>query len=237
MALIKCPECKKKISDTVDKCPHCGIDLSNVSKENLKVKEFKFKKKYIVIGVILVVILIVLFSVNKMLYPADGNVNKAVRFLKSEGYECEKTSNPFITSRRGEYVCEDEDSNDNRKVFTIWWKGGVYNFVSNLIHSEELFDSTIHIDFIFYNSEDDYVSISPAALEESYAFVMQDEDTSEWLCTFWPEGGSEDDPVALGNKDVETHYDDCNDGYRKYVDDINDSLDDIRDLLEELDMD
>lgn len=28
MALIKCPECKKNISTTVDTCPHCGYKLS-----------------------------------------------------------------------------------------------------------------------------------------------------------------------------------------------------------------
>ena len=27
MALIKCPECKKKISDTCKTCPHCGYTL------------------------------------------------------------------------------------------------------------------------------------------------------------------------------------------------------------------
>lgn len=27
MALIKCKECGKKISDTVEVCPHCGITL------------------------------------------------------------------------------------------------------------------------------------------------------------------------------------------------------------------
>ena len=27
MALIKCPECKKKISDQCEKCPNCGLDI------------------------------------------------------------------------------------------------------------------------------------------------------------------------------------------------------------------
>ena len=33
MSLIKCPECKKTISSTVDSCPHCGYKLSNAEKE------------------------------------------------------------------------------------------------------------------------------------------------------------------------------------------------------------
>lgn len=28
MALIKCPECKKQISETVENCPHCGYPIS-----------------------------------------------------------------------------------------------------------------------------------------------------------------------------------------------------------------
>ncbi|MGN1480728.1 zinc-ribbon domain-containing protein [Porcipelethomonas sp.] len=31
MALIKCPECEKEISDTTNSCPHCGYKLSNDS--------------------------------------------------------------------------------------------------------------------------------------------------------------------------------------------------------------
>ncbi|MBQ8659564.1 MAG: zinc-ribbon domain-containing protein [Bacilli bacterium] len=47
MSLIKCPECRKKISDTVDKCPQCGFDLKDTNKEELKVKtnDFKMDKK------------------------------------------------------------------------------------------------------------------------------------------------------------------------------------------------
>ena len=36
MALVKCPECGKEISDSALACPHCGclhvsVDISNVS--------------------------------------------------------------------------------------------------------------------------------------------------------------------------------------------------------------
>ena len=33
MSLIKCPECKKTISSTVETCPHCGYKLSAAEKE------------------------------------------------------------------------------------------------------------------------------------------------------------------------------------------------------------
>lgn len=53
MALIKCKECGKEMSDTVKKCPHCGY----VNKELKKEKNFiqKNKKLIIIIGIIIVV--------------------------------------------------------------------------------------------------------------------------------------------------------------------------------------
>ena len=33
MSLIRCPECKRIISSTVEACPHCGYRLSDAEKE------------------------------------------------------------------------------------------------------------------------------------------------------------------------------------------------------------
>ena len=33
MALIKCPECKKQVSDSAETCPHCGYKLKETSVE------------------------------------------------------------------------------------------------------------------------------------------------------------------------------------------------------------
>jgi hypothetical protein len=42
MALIKCPECKKKISDQCGVCPHCGFPVGNINKnENVVGKAAK----------------------------------------------------------------------------------------------------------------------------------------------------------------------------------------------------
>lgn len=38
MALIKCPECGKEISDTVEQCPHCGYSLKKKKDKNIIVK-------------------------------------------------------------------------------------------------------------------------------------------------------------------------------------------------------
>lgn len=36
MAVIKCPSCRKKISDKAKSCSHCNIDLSDLDADKLK---------------------------------------------------------------------------------------------------------------------------------------------------------------------------------------------------------
>lgn len=40
MALIKCPECGKEISDRAVSCPHCGYPIKNLSREKESVNEY-----------------------------------------------------------------------------------------------------------------------------------------------------------------------------------------------------
>jgi len=67
MALIKCPECSKEISDKVKNCPHCGYPLKEmdedaqkveVSSINLKSKNPK-KTKKVIVGIIILLVLVV----------------------------------------------------------------------------------------------------------------------------------------------------------------------------------
>ena len=54
MALIKCPECGKEISDKAESCPHCGYPITEnaeaeniniLSKENLVIEGKRDAKK------------------------------------------------------------------------------------------------------------------------------------------------------------------------------------------------
>lgn len=49
MALIKCPECGKEISDTAKVCPHCGYRLKTID----YVKHKKISTNILIIGVFL----------------------------------------------------------------------------------------------------------------------------------------------------------------------------------------
>ena len=66
MALIKCPECNREISDKVKNCPHCGYPLTKseddtqkveISSVNIKIKEKNKRKIVLTIIIICCVIL------------------------------------------------------------------------------------------------------------------------------------------------------------------------------------
>ncbi len=62
MALIKCKECNKEISDTSKTCPHCGIEI----------KSNKIKRKKINTIDILIIIALVIFSIAMLIYNNYG---------------------------------------------------------------------------------------------------------------------------------------------------------------------
>ena len=66
MALIKCPECGKEISDKAQICPGCGIKIDNENKDFTKTKK---KRQKTVLGKILLacVILIIIFAIGVFL--------------------------------------------------------------------------------------------------------------------------------------------------------------------------
>lgn len=106
MALISCPECGKKVSDTAKTCIHCGFQLSDdniVDKvENVTndIKNKLGKKKLIGIGIavaILIIGLIVFFVVK------DANDKKA--YEESKAIRVDITMNSWYGDI--EYILDD----------------------------------------------------------------------------------------------------------------------------------
>ena len=64
MSLIRCPECKKKISSDSKKCIHCGYPLKEVPVEEIEKKPIlKNKKLMIILSVSIVIIGIILWLI------------------------------------------------------------------------------------------------------------------------------------------------------------------------------
>jgi len=68
MAMITCPECKKKISESADSCPNCGYQLTPEKIAEIKKKEQQALKGY-GIGCLSVVIVIVVFFIYLISLP------------------------------------------------------------------------------------------------------------------------------------------------------------------------
>ncbi len=92
MALVKCPECDKEISDQASKCVHCGYQLKVMTQ-----KTNEFAKVILIVGLI---IILVCFSGYKYVQyqhaetlkqqeidKAKKNFDKALEdFNKSNGF-------------------------------------------------------------------------------------------------------------------------------------------------------
>ena len=115
MALIKCPECGQKISDTTKNCIHCGFELTvkeNDEKEQVEdvsihdKKPSEFTKKKIILwiiaalgSVILVgIILFFAFGLGKYLKGSiaysKGDYSSAVRYLSESEFTLDKNKLP-----------------------------------------------------------------------------------------------------------------------------------------------
>ena len=98
MALIKCPECKKKISDQCERCPNCGYPISALgakedicrNKTNVINNPSFFKRAWFWLSIALIVFVAVVFAMifpNREVKPkVDENGNPVFIELTDEVY-------------------------------------------------------------------------------------------------------------------------------------------------------
>ena len=75
MALIKCPECEKEISDQTTQCIHCGCPITKI-KPSPKTPFYKSKKLIIIIVSIIVISSIFIFAISQGFF---GNQNSSTK--------------------------------------------------------------------------------------------------------------------------------------------------------------
>ena len=61
MALIKCPECGREISDKVKKCSYCGTNIEEIESYNKKDKLGAVIKK---IGLVIVILILLFICIS-----------------------------------------------------------------------------------------------------------------------------------------------------------------------------
>jgi hypothetical protein len=96
MALITCPECKKKISDTTDSCPNCGYKLTPA-----KVAEIKKKmEQQAGIGCLAVAVIVIIFVVLYMSGFFSSDSKKQVQHTEQVKVEERKETATDKTARK-----------------------------------------------------------------------------------------------------------------------------------------
>lgn len=111
MAVIKCPECNKEVSDTVKKCPHCGYKI------NLK-KDKKIIILIVVIAIILVICIIkAIGNIKISLFGTDYSISNLL-FPNSNEEEINEES-PYTQEQQNEEIYDFIERRSDYAVMNI----------------------------------------------------------------------------------------------------------------------
>lgn len=140
MALVKCPECKKKISDMCENCPNCGYPLSTIKEINTNrksnsesIRESSENKKavqkwwvWVAIGVVIVVATIIaILLLNRDTKPKfDEDGNPVYIELTNEVYTNAEKYKGYHVDIKGEVFQVMSDSGTVKGIH-IWIDPGV----------------------------------------------------------------------------------------------------------------
>ncbi len=144
MGLIKCPECKKKISDKVQNCPKCGCPITddikataikvNTDKKELTKEEKERLKKAVkraeIIGASLIVLCVIAVLIYYFTNIEKIKISKAQEYINNQQYEkvidtLEKYKDDedakslydeatFMTSEKGRFLLDFADGLEER---------------------------------------------------------------------------------------------------------------------------
>jgi len=168
MALINCPECGTEISDTAEKCIHCGYINRIVETKNTPKSQKRFKK-IIVIAAILIIISITALLLINMLIPSLSNEEKIAYENALTMQKMLKSPDSFkLYDEMYIIKCFDEEQN-LRCTYTVFEYGGA-NSYGVILKSTALFQDDEYImEFIYRPDNSDYEDLSEkeqAALAE-----------------------------------------------------------------------
>lgn len=203
MSLINCPECNKEISDKVKVCPNCGYPLEENNsvrqEENITTNKKPFKKRFVIIPILLLIICITggtIYYLN-VLQP-QNTYKEAMNLLDDGKYDNASVLLNKIKSYKDVATLKEE----------IKYESMVYQCVTTIKQLLKNPDSFIIHEVVFYqgikkDTSDDlktaiadfdkYTKISPACImrygaengfggnNSSYAVFMYDEKNKSYI--------------------------------------------------------
>ena len=129
MALIKCPECKKKVSDQTNQCPNCGRTITDADKE-LAIEQNKKSKKHKKIALIVIIVMLLAGVAGGVTYYFVQENNKRIEEQKKA--EAKKKAEE---EKKEKEIAEQKQRRQNKRDF-VKLTGDLFDstdkFVSNL---------------------------------------------------------------------------------------------------------
>ena len=103
MAMIKCPECRKKISSNATVCPNCGMPLDSAQANN-NFKKPKSNKKLIVIAILLILMVIGAVSGDKEDKTSETTTETVTESINNSETTSETESTAVVLTEKEQYI-------------------------------------------------------------------------------------------------------------------------------------
>ncbi len=231
MALIKCPECDKQISDKAESCPHCGYSFekrtssnNQNNKTNLNELKNKWNNKYLIIIVIILIAGYFFFIDSPNTNNQDNNPNVELKPNANGNYEFNQNGKYFefpttykvYVSKDGSiYVAKNIDKEGALIPYVMIEKYKSYNDPRELLTElttaigKEYPDARITIDLVsayisdkyVYGIQYTYTSSNHVVVDNRYAFLVGN---SMYLVTTKEENTNTDEINNVGKIIMET---------------------------------
>ena len=105
MAMIKCPECRKKISSNATVCPNCGMPLDSAQANN-NFKKPKSNKKLIVIAILLILMVIGAVSGDKEDKTSETTTETVTESINNSETTSETESTEVILTEKEQFILD-----------------------------------------------------------------------------------------------------------------------------------
>lgn len=145
MAMITCPECKKKISENTDSCPNCGYQLTPERIAEIKKKEQQVQKGCGIGCLSVIVIFVVLYMISSF---SSDSTKKAAPKTKEEirKEQIEKNFSAWDGSHRALTELIKKSMNDPSSyehVETVYWDKGDHLAVKTTFRGKNAFGGVV----------------------------------------------------------------------------------------------